>query len=217
MTWKVRYGHRVKGLVTGWDAVRVLRLVAFAVTATCLALGSHLLAGGMLPAVVPGVLACVLPGVAGALLTRRRRGPVEILVVLSAVQLAMHEVFSTTAAMPGSADPACSMTAMAMTASPGASAGGPAAVGGGVLMVAAHAIAVVITAVVLARGECALDALLTVLARMRRGCRRGLGSLPQLPVLDGPTWSVAAVPQGMRLGLVASAAVARRGPPLPVW
>jgi hypothetical protein len=181
-----------------WDGVRALRLLVFAVTATCLALLSHRLAGGASPAWAPTVLACALPGAAGAVLTRRRRGPLEILVVLAAVQVAMHVVFD------------CSASAMPSMSSAG---GGSMSPGAGLLMPAAHTVAVGGTALLLARGEAALHAVLDVLAWLRRGARPMPGAPAPVPVVGRRAWSMTVAPAGLQPGLVAAADVVRRGPP----
>jgi hypothetical protein len=185
--------------VTGWDGVRALRLTAFAVAATCLALGSHVIAGGRVPGALPTLVACAFPGIAGAVLTRRRRGPVDILVVLGVVQLAMHEVF----AAPG--EPTHAAGAMPPHCQ---------GVGcGGAVMLLAHLVATVATAALLARGEQVVHVLMPLVDWMRRGAGWTARVVRPLPVAGRQTRPVTAVPTVPRLGLVAVADVARRGPP----
>jgi hypothetical protein len=202
---------------TGWDGVRALRPAAFAVAATCLALGSHVLAGGGVPALAPTLLACLLPGAAGALLTRRRRGPLEILVVLGAVQLTMHEVFAAAGVSPARTGSGAAMPADCPMASMGSMSvgSGDAGSGGAWLMLGAHLGATVATAVLLAWGEHVLHTLVQVLAQVRRGSRWTVSVAAPRPVAARPLRPVSVTPSVPRLGLVAVAGVARRGPPLP--
>jgi len=214
----IRYGRRMERTVTGWDGVRAVRLTAFAVAATCLALGSHVLAGGALPALVPTLLACLLPGAAGALLTRRRRGPLEILVVLGAVQLAMHEVFAAVATSPASTGSGMAMPADGPMASMGSmpvGSWGAGPGGGALVMPGAHLAATVATAALLTWGEHALHTLVQVLALVCRGCGWTVPVAVPRPVAVRRLRPVPVEPSGPRLGLVAAAGVIRRGPPTP--
>ena len=214
----VGYGRPMVRRVTGWDGVRALRLAVFSVAATCLALGSHLLAGGALPALVPTLLACLLPAAAGVVLTRRRRGSLDILVVLGLVQLAMHEVFVAGDPHPGTAGSGAAMPAdclMGPLGFAGQTAMG--ASGAALVMVGVHLAATIITAGLLARGEQALHVLMPLVDWMRRGTRVSVAPARSVPVLMRSVRQVTVPPSVPRLGLVAIAAVARRGPPTPVW
>ena len=192
--------------VTGGAAaggVRALRLTAFCAAATALAVGAHLAGGGMPPDAVATALASLLAAAAGWVLTRRRRGLLDILAVLAAVQVVTHELFATapTASLPG----------MPM-------AGMPMGGAGGAVMLAAHALAVAVTAVLLARGERLVHDLTAVLAWVRGGAHRlrhgdAVPAVPVPGVLRGPV--VAVRPQ--LSVLVVRHIVERRGPPHPVW
>lgn len=187
---------------------QLLRLAAFSSAATVLALGSHLVGGGAPPAWWATMLACGVPSVAAAGMVRRRPGRIGIGVVLGAVQLVLHEIFIAGAAMPGCPGPA--------TAGEHLDHDGALAVHGvvdGGWMVAAHAVAVLITALLLDH----LDAVIVAM---------GEWLSPLRSILRGPSvppWSVAfgvrLAPPGTprrSLGLRACAAMLRRGPPARV-
>jgi hypothetical protein len=201
-------------MAAGGDGVRAVRLAAFAVAATCLALGSHVLAGGGLPAWAPLLVACLLPGAAGVLLTRRRRGLLDIFVMFGGVQLAMHEVFAAAATSRGRAGSGggmsgdCPMTSLAPVGQGTAGSGG-----GGLVMLAAHLAATVATAALLAWGEHVLGALVRALALVHRGSRWMASAAAPRPVAVRLPRPVIAGPPVSGLGLVAMGGVVRRGPP----
>lgn len=179
--------------------MRALRLAAFSTAATVLALGAHVLAGGAPPSVWSTVPAVGLPAAAAAVLSRRRRGALELVVVLGAVQLVLHELFTVCASTPGPAAP---------HHHPQVTSAGESS-----WMLAAHAGAVIVTAVLLARGDqmlCLLQTWWNALPTVVRGLPR-----PAVPFRPRP-----AVPLGPPLHELpcrrAGTSVVRRGPPVPV-
>jgi hypothetical protein len=184
------------------DGVRVVRLAAFAVAATVLALAAHVLAGGRPPALLPTLAAIVLPGGAALALSRRRRRLVEITVTLGAVQLMLHEVFSA-----GPADPAG-------TGSAGIGHLGHVGMTPNAWMPVTHAGAVLLTALLLAHGEHVLHLLQTWWHAVPAACR----AVP-VAVVVRPRCRPVPVTGGPRPVLIsrwACAPVVRRGPPVPV-
>jgi hypothetical protein len=176
------------------EGVRALRLVAFATTATVLALGAHVLAGGAPPALLPTAVAIVVPAGAAVALARRRRRFVDISVVLAAVQVVLHEVFVAAGGGPAL----------------------PAHVGHGLdpWMPVTHTLAVLVTAVLLTHGERMLHLLVTWW-RAVPAVWRALSS-PVLPIrrLTSPVAvRIGPVPPSLR----ACAPVVRRGPPVCVF
>lgn len=136
------------GLTPTRGAFRVSRGVLLAVTSAVLTDAAHAAAGGGLPST--GLTALVTVGVAaaGIGLAGRRRSPLAILAVLGAAQLATHVLLSveTLAADQG--------MATAMHGMPFDGAG----------MIGAHAIAVLVSAGLLAKADAALFAVAAVLA-----------------------------------------------------
>jgi len=188
--------------------LRALRLAAFGLAATSLAVGAHLAGGGTPPAAAATALVGLLCAVAGGMLARRRRGLLDILVVLAAVQVAAHEVLAAAAAGAPGGVPMDGMTGMSVDGMPTDHASGP-------LMLVAHAVAVSVTAILLARGERLVHDLTAALARagarvarrLRRGgarCEPVVPARVRVPVLLART--------GLSLVLVRHL-VARRGPP----
>jgi hypothetical protein len=186
---RIRYGPFVTFSVVD-GGMRALRLVAFSATATVLALGAHVLAGGEPPAALPTVAAVGLPAMAAIALSRRRRRLLEISVALGAVQLVLHELFS---AVP-------------------AGASGHAHVGHSPepWMPITHTLAVVITAVGLAYGDRALHLMRDWLRAVPSAWRAaGPAVLADLPfALPAPV-----VGRPAPLSLRGCAPVVRRGPP----
>jgi hypothetical protein len=183
--------------------VRAARLAAFSVTAMVLALGAHVLAGGPPPALLPTVAAVALPALAAGPLTRRRRGLLEIAVVLGAVQLALHEVFAAAATGPlhatghvhamGHADAATGLTGHSS-----------------LTMTGAHVVAVALTAALLTRGERLWHLLVTWWRVLPRLVRDAVGLLP----VPAPAPMVPVVrPAGSFPSYRAAGCVVRRGPP----
>jgi hypothetical protein len=176
------------------DGARVLRLYVFSVIATVLALGSHVLAGGAPPELPVTAVAVLLTLVTAAGLSRRARGPIGLGLPLAALQLVLHEIFMSAAGQP---------------------AGHPAghlhdAGGASIAMVSAHAAAVLVTALLLARGERLLD---LVLGWLRPVPAPAVGQDPP-PSFRSPGRPVVAAAVALRPALLLAAAPAvRRGPP----
>jgi hypothetical protein len=167
-------------------ALRVLRGGALAATSATLAVAAHAVAGGALPDT--GLTALLTAGVAaiGTAMADRRRSTGAILAVLGAAQLATHVILS--------------FDEMTMPGAPHV---------GGLTMTGAHALAVLVSAGLLARADAAVFLVVAVLAML-------------LPTV----WStppVPAAPSGARRRVLAQdrcTAVllrrshARRGPPV---
>jgi hypothetical protein len=186
--------------------MRLLRLAAFACVATVLSLASHLLAGGAPPTWWATLVACAIPAAAGAALVRRRRGLLGIGIVLGAVQVILHEIF-TASAMPAAG------TGMGNSMNAGSGVLDDAAAmhpGGDAWMLLAHAAAVPVTAGILNHGDTVIVLLLAwlrpvpaILAPPLPLPRPALSAVPAHPILACP------------LALRACASVVRRGPPAP--
>ncbi|AKT50693.1 hypothetical protein ADJ73_04105 [Arsenicicoccus sp. oral taxon 190] len=198
--------------------MRLLRAAVLAVVVVCLAALAHLVGGGTLPG--PGVLAVLVAvvGTAALVASSRRLGTWSIGAILGGGQLALHEAFAllgTTGADPASLGHVVGSGhhAVLVTHAPAGDAAAAvehlAAHGGHHLslpMLLAHAIATVVTTLVLARGERALWLLAGWLAPVIRVLlvRPAHRPRPTLPVLDLPRLVTADV------ALIAP----RRGPPL---
>jgi hypothetical protein len=203
-------------------ATRIARAAAFGVATLTLATGAHVVAGGALPS--PLVLASLaLPlTLAAVILTSRRCGPLLLLGSLAAAQAVLHETLMAlaghasddlgTAGMDGHHgahtvlfDPMSAQSASAMDSMTGSL---PISGAGGwsVTMTAAHVVATIITALLLARGE---QALWQLVARL-------LPTLPRIPRLlsCGPRQApvLLSVP-ALRPSLV-SGGSGLRGPPV---
>ena len=177
------------------------RAAAFGVATLALASCAHVAGGGALPSMTILATLAVPVTIAAMALTGRRCGPVLLLGSMTAAQVLLHEsLMALTAQAPGEMAghmPAASAPAM----------GGHAmaqAAGWSVAMTAAHLVATVVTALVLARGEQALWQLVSrflpalpgepVLAACRPRQRPALFSVPALapsavsggPGLRGP-------------------------------
>jgi hypothetical protein len=159
-----------------------------AVSAAALSVTAHRLADGGLPDPAMTVLLSGLFGWTATALARKARGPVATLALLGAAQLVMHLLLTTLAghhdvyAMPGST---------------------------GLGMLTAHAVATVLTALLLARADATLLALLAALRRI----------LPRLPgVLPVPVTAAAPIPApsgapSHLVGVDLRRIHGRRGPP----
>ena len=153
-------------------ATRIARAAAFGVATLTLATGAHILAGGALPSLM--VLASLtLPlTMAAAVLTSRRCGPLLLLGSLAGAQVLLHEALMAFAVHSpadlasdrlGARHGAHALLSSPISAHPTSAMdsvmGGipmPGAGGWSVTMTAAHVVATVVTALVLARGEQAL-------------------------------------------------------------
>jgi hypothetical protein len=152
-------------------ATRLARAASFGVATLALASGAHVAAGGALPSMMILTILAVPVTMAAVALTGRRCGPVLLLGSMVAAQVVLHETLALTARVPG--DMAGQMSA------PSASAMGSHAMayadGWSVTMTAAHLVATVATALLLARGEQALWQLVS----------RLLPALPSEPIVLG--------------------------------
>ncbi|MCI0141071.1 hypothetical protein KNN17_05695 [Arthrobacter bambusae] len=189
---------------------RILRTGVIGSLILGLAAGGHLAGGGRLPE--PAILAalCALTVLPVAVFTRFRLSMPVLAAILGAGQAWLHWAFHALSdgAAPG-VPPASGHAGHAPAALPpeafGAAAATPADQSGW-QMFAAHAVATLVTALVLARGEHALSALAAWL--------RPLVQLPEAPAiqtprLPGPSFVPAVLPVD-RLGLRLPS---RRGPP----
>ncbi|NUP73727.1 MAG: hypothetical protein HOQ07_03625, partial [Sinomonas sp.] len=171
-----------------------------------LAAAAHTVGGGVLPdpLILAAVLALVLAPV--VLLSRRKISGPSMLAVLSAGQLALHEAFGALSVTSGPVPvlaPEGGHVHVLGALSPAHAAGGthtesPA-------MMAAHAVATLVTALLLARGEAALWALLSWL----RPLVRVLAALRLHPFPALPAFTEESRP-GIRPSLRLPT---RRGPP----
>jgi hypothetical protein len=164
---------------------RIVRGVSLAVVSAALAVAAHTVAGGMLPD--PGLTALLTVGVAavGIAMADRRRGQGAILLVLGAAQLATHVLLSVAGhGMPDVVDP--------------------------LVMTVAHAVAVLVAAVLLARADGVVFGLAGLLAML----------LPRVLVTPPPPvgprvsrrW---VVPVDRATAVLLRLASPRRGPPVP--
>jgi hypothetical protein len=176
------------GRLTGMSAptrgaVRVARAVAFGVAVLTIAAGAHVAAGDVLPSVTVLALLAIPVIVAAVALTGRRCGPVLLVGSMAAAQVVLHETLvALTAQVPG--DMAGQMSAASASAM-----GGHAVAhtdGWSVTMTAAHVVATLVTALLLARGEQALWQLVSRLLPTLPCIPRLLACGPrQAPVLLG--------------------------------
>lgn len=171
-----------------------------------LAAGAHLAAGGALPdpLVVVGILALVLvPTIA---LAGRKISAVTMLGILGAGQVALHWAFDALSVSASAAPPptASHVHFLAALSAPSTS---DHVHGDSVLMLVGHVVATIATALILARGEQALWALLAWLTPLvRLLAARAPHPTPALPAFSEepltPAWRTLRLPT-------------RRGPPLP--
>ncbi|MEV4051252.1 hypothetical protein AB0J55_08680 [Amycolatopsis sp. NPDC049688] len=160
-----------------------------AVSAAALSVTAHRLADGGLPDPAMTLLLTGLFGWTAAALARKARGPVATITLLGIAQLVMHLLLTTLA---GHHD---------MYAMPGRT---------GLGMIGAHAVATLVTALLLARAD---TMLLTVLAVLRAFLPR---LLTPLPVPSAPPPLVPARPAGPDhlVGVDLRRIRGRRGPPV---
>jgi hypothetical protein len=161
-----------------------LRSSAVATVILALAAGAHLAGGGELPA--PAILLAVLAltALGSTTATRLRLGFPAMAALLGCGQLALHQLFTAFAppaagTAPAAVDPHGAHLSGAGILAPGAAHLHEAAPASGPLMLAAHALATLGCALLLAKGEAALWALAAWL--------RPLAALPQAVAPDdGP-------------------------------
>jgi hypothetical protein len=159
-----------------------------AVSAGALSVTAHRLADGGLPDPSMTVLLSALFGWTATALARKARGTVATISLLGAAQLVMHLLLTTLA---GHHD---------MYAMPGSE---------GLGMVTAHAVATVLTALLLARADATL---LTVLAVLRAILPRLLGPLP-VPVAAAALVPARTAAPDHLVGVDLRRIHGRRGPP----
>lgn len=166
-------------------SLRVTRAAVVGVVAFALSWAAHVAAGGSSPGAGAVVLLAVLTGLGSTLVTRWRLRPVTLVATLGVAQVGLHEALmwlsapqpSLCGAMPcGSAMPG--MPGMAGMAGMTGMAGmhGHPADGTSVVMLAAHAAATVVVALILSVGERALWFLTTLLRPLLR-------AWPELPAI----------------------------------
>ncbi|MCU1566181.1 MAG: hypothetical protein JWQ56_1118 [Pseudarthrobacter sp.] len=192
----------------------LLRASSVATVILTLASGAHLAGGGQLPA--PGILLAVLAltTLGSTTATRLRLRFPALVALLGGGQLALHEVF---AAFGSSGTPVPSPASLHTAHLAGADLLAPAAghihstdAASGPLMLAAHALATLACALLLAKGEAALWALAAWL--------RPLAALPRLVAPDAVPpafvpFPTTAAPRRPWRNLRQDS---RRGPPAPV-
>ena len=156
-------------------ATRLARAASFGVATLTLAAGGHVAAGGGLPSMTILAILAVPVTMAAMALAGRRCGPVLLLASMAGAQVLLHETLKAlTAQAPGdmasqiSAGSASAMGGHAMAHADGWSA----------TMTAAHVVATVVTALLLARGEQALWQLVSRLLPALPGDPTPVGSRP---------------------------------------
>jgi hypothetical protein len=214
-------------------SLRGLRVAVVVAAGTLLAATAHVLAGGRLPSAGVVALGSVIPALGGLWLSRRRRGWVSIAAVLGSVQVLLHAwLMSATAAstclvgggghavhaavamvrcsaVPGMAEMSLATTGLR---TPAGSLVGRHLADGSAAMLATHAVAVLLTALVLAAGERAVWQLVQWLRPALRALRA------DLPVIPGRPRAVPVVVVSVRRrsSVVELGGPGRRGPPAGV-
>ncbi|WP_163166441.1 hypothetical protein [Arthrobacter sp. Alg241-R88] len=169
----------------------LLRSSAVATVILTLAAGAHLAGGGGLPAPVILLAVLALTGLASTAATRLQLGFPAMAALLAGGQLALHGVFTASApvaagpAPTGAAAPHAGHLPVTDIVTPAAHLAGTEAASGP-LMLAAHALATLGCAVLLAKGETALWALAAWL--------RPLSALPHAVASDAVPPPLAAFP-----------------------
>lgn len=183
-------------------ATRLARAGSFGVATLALAAGAHFAAGGELPSItILAVLAFPI-AVASVALTGRRCGPVLLLGSMATAQILLNKTLrALTDHFPG--DMAGEVSESSAWAMGGQTMAG--ADGGSPTMKAAHVVATVVTALLLAHAEQALWQLV---------CRL-LPALPSEPVVVGrrPLWTPAFLSLPALAPSVVSGGPGLRGPP----
>lgn len=195
--------------------LRWARGAVVGLSATCLASGGHLAAGGMPPSPGPLALTALVAVGAGVALSGRRWTLASLLMMLVGAQCCFHvafagptprTVFDSTMAHGGAA-PVMGADLAVRGAMPDMAMGGH----HGSLMVAFHLLAAVLSALVLSRGEEWSWRLLDLVGRSVRGASLTLRPEPTPP--RRPTAPTRAVPV-LRSRLLLDVQ-SRRGPPQP--
>jgi hypothetical protein len=184
-------------------ATRLARAAAFGVVVLTIAAGAHVAGGGALPSMTVLALLAIPVTVAAFALTSRRCGLALLLGSMAAAQVLLHQTLAALAApVPGDmSDQMSAASASAMGGHAMAQADGRS-----FTMTAAHVLATVVTAWLLARGEQALWQLVS----------RLLPVLPGEPIVVGhgcPQTPVHASVHASAPSLV-SGGVGLRGPPV---
>ena len=195
-----------------------LRSALVALTVLSLAAGAHTLAGGQLPS--PGILLALLAltGLASTTATRLKLNLPALAGLLGAGQLVLHEAFTAfsaaalAAAVPG---PAGDLAHHSVPVPLPAGADSPLAASGldpglSLLMLAGHALATLLCAFLLARGEAALWSLAAWLRPLLRLPAPAMPDAVAVPAAAG--WPAESVPLPWR-NLRRDC---RRGPPAAV-
>ncbi|WP_455836661.1 hypothetical protein [Pseudarthrobacter siccitolerans] len=168
----------------------LLRASSVAAVILTLASGAHLAGGGQLPA--PAILLAVLAltTLGSTTATRLRLGFPALAALLGGGQLALHEMFtafgSPGAAAPGAASPHTAHLAGADLLAPAAGHLHSTDTASGPLMLAAHTLATLACALLLAKGEAALWALAAWL--------RPLAALPRAVAVDAVSQAFVSFP-----------------------
>lgn len=163
---------------------RFARAVLLSVTSAALSVTAHGVAGGRMAEFAGALPLTLLIAFAGTALAERGRGPWPVLATLGLAQVAQHGLFNL-----------------------GHHAGAPGHEFDPVAMTAAHAVAALLTGLLLARADAVLRALATAAARL-------LPALPAVPAPAGPPLPPAPAPVVDRLVSVLLRRVhGRRGPP----
>jgi hypothetical protein len=183
-------------------ATRLTRAASFGVAVLTIAAAAHVSAGGALPSMTVLALLAVPVTVAALAVTSRRCGLALLLGSMGAAQLILHQaLMALTAPVP-------SGMASQMSAHSAAAMGGQAQVDGrSVTMTAAHVVATVVTAFLLARGEQALWQLVSRLL---------LPALPSEPIVlvHGCAQTPALVTVPVLAPSLVSGGLGLRGPPV---
>ena len=161
-----------------------------ALSSSGLAITAHGLAGGGYPDTALVIPITALIAWAGTALAGRLRGPVALLTTVAAIQLGLHQLLTQSAYAHGAHS-------------------GPPPVNGAA-MLAGHAAATVIVAVLLGRATAGLAAFASLLARLRGPLE--VRRLVPVPAAIRPTLIAPARP-GPLLEIVLRRVSARRGPP----
>jgi hypothetical protein len=159
------------------------------VSSAAIALGAHTLADGGLPDPAMTTLLTVMIGWLGTASAAKTTGPVKTVAVLGAAQVVMHVGLTTLA------------THSAHSAASG--------VLSGVTMTATHTAATLVTALLVARAESMLQAVVTAMRLLLPLIRRAI------PVLDtAPVRAIVRSPEtGQLISVLFRRVLGRRGPP----
>ncbi|MEV7694566.1 hypothetical protein AB0N73_14675 [Microbacterium sp. NPDC089189] len=198
---------------------RVLRGALAASVATFVALLSHVSAGGEMPGALGLAVPWTLSVAVCVLLAGRTLSLPRLLVGTGVSQALFHALFVLGAApvastaIPGAHDH--HMPGLSIVDAAGSGAAIPAAVGPDALMWAGHALAALVTAVALHRGERAVQRLGAVVLLCLRALRtRVLAALVLPHAAPAGTASVPARDERPAMERVVGRALRRRGPPV---